>query len=312
MSTRLVTIFGGSGFLGRYVAQAVFAAGMRVRFAERDPRRAYARKALGNLGQTQFAAADVTDLDSVRRVVDGTHAVINLVGVFGGQAEAVNVRGAANVAKAAAETGADALVHVSGLAASPDSPSDYGRTKAKGEEAVRDAFPHATILRPSVIFGREDQFLNRFAGMIRALPMVPVVRGEAQLQPVYVDDVAVATASAAKFDSPHRGRTYELGGPEMMTMEALLQWIAKETERDANFLSIPDFVSGPMATLTGWLPGAPITRDQWNMLGVPNVVAEGANGLNAFGIVPTPLSAVAEGWLTQYRRHGRFAQRVAA
>lgn len=310
--TRLVTVFGGSGFVGRYVAQALLAKGDRVRFAERDPRKAFFLKPLGNLGQTQFAAADVTDFTSVQRVVEGSHAVIDLAGAFGGMADPVNAKGAGNVARAAKEAGADSLVHISAIGADPKSPSAYGRSKGDGEAAVREAFPAATILRPSIIFGREDKFINRFAGMIRALPYIPVVRGDAQFQPVFVGDVAKAASDALGEGSSFAGKTYELGGPEVLTMSELFEWIAEQIGREPTFLPLPDAVSGLMATLTGWAPLAPITRDQWLMLGVPNIVNPKAHSLKDFGIAPTPLSAVAEGWLTSYRRHGRFAGRAAA
>ena len=174
---RLIVMFGGSGFLGRYIAQELLSSGVRVRFAERDPRRALFLKPLGEIGQTQFVAADVTRKDSVTRAVQGADAVINLVGVLDGPFQKIHVDGARNVAEAAASAGATAFVHVSALGADAKSESNYGRTKGEGEAAVRAAFPAATILRPSIIFGPEDQFTNRFAGLIRALPVLPVVRG---------------------------------------------------------------------------------------------------------------------------------------
>lgn len=302
---RLVVMFGGSGFVGRYVAQRLLAAGARVRFAERDPRRAWYLRPQGGLGQVQFVTADVTHAESVARAVVGADAVINLAGAFD-HMFAVHKDGAANVAKAAAAAGVEALVHVSALGADAEGRSDYARSKGEGEAAVRAAFPVATILRPSLIFGREDRFVNRFAGLIRALPVVPVIRGAVKLQPVSVGDVAAAAAQALLDPADHAGKTYELGGPQVLTMAELLAWIARETGRDPMMAEVPDAAAAALARLTGWLPGAPITWDQWLMLARDNVVSAGAPGLAAFGIAPTPLAAVAPGWLVQYRRHGRF------
>jgi NADH dehydrogenase len=195
---------------------------------------------------------------------------------------------------------------MSAIGADADSPSAYGRSKAEGEAAVRKAFPGATILRPSIIFGREDQFINRFAGLIRMLPIVPVIGGATKFQPVFVGDVARAVAAIVEDPQSHASKTYELGGPEVMTMTEVNRWIAEATGRERPMLEIPDEVSGPLATLTGWLPGAPITRDQWMMLQRDNVVSAKAKGLAALGIAPTPLDAVTPGWMVQYRKHGRF------
>lgn len=304
---RLVVMFGGSGFLGRYIAQALLASGARVRFAERDPRRAWFLKPLGNLGQTQFVAADVTHRESVVRAVQGADAVINLVGILSGKFDKVHVEGARNVAEAAAAARVSTLVHVSAIGADARAESNYARTKGEGEDAVRKAFPAATILRPSVIFGREDGFINRFAGLIRALPVLPVIRAQAKFQPVYVGDVAQAATGALLDPEAHAGKTYELGGPQVMSMGEINAWIARETHRHPLVADVPDAAAGAMARLAGWLPGAPITWDQWLMLQKDNVAAADAEGLSAFGITPTPLAAVAPGWLVQYRRHGRFA-----
>lgn len=304
---RLVTMFGGGGLIGRYAAQALFNAGARIRFAERNPNRAFKLRPLSPLGQNQFVRCDVTDAGQVARAVEGADAVINLVGAFGRQMRAVHVDGAENVAKAAAQAGALALVHVSAIGADPDSPSRYGRTKAEGERAVRDAFPNATILRPSVVFGPEDDFVNRFAGMARMLPVLPVIRGDAKLQPVYAADVGKAVAAAALDPRSHGGKTYELGGPQVIDLADLNQWICESTGRSRPVVEIPDAVSRPLVRMTGWLPGAPISWDQYLMLETDNVAGEDSEGFEAFGIRPSPLATVAEGWLTLYRRHGRFA-----
>ena len=304
---RLVTLFGGGGFLGRYVAQALYRSGARVRIAQRDPGQAFFLKPLGGLGQTQFVKADIVRPAEVARAVEGSDAVVNLVGILKGPMHQVHVDGAGNVAEAAAAAGAHALVHISAIGADPDSPSFYGATKGKGEEAVRAAFRDATIVRPSILFGREDNFVNRFAQMARLLPVLPVIRGEVKFQPVFASDVGRAVAAAALNPREHGGRTYELGGPQQLTMRELNQWICGTTGRNRRLIEIPDGIARMMAQLFGWLPGAPMTWDQWLMLQQDNVVAPGAEGFEAFGFAPTPLAAVADGWLIAYRRHGRFA-----
>lgn len=307
MRDKLITLFGGGGFIGRYVAQELMAAGARVRIAQRDPRRAFFLKPLGGLGQVQFVGADVKRPDTIARAVDGADAVVNLVGTFTDY-QRIQVDGARLVAEAAAAAGAGALVHLSAIGADPASPSRYGRSKAEGEAAVKAAFPTATILRPSVVFGREDQFVNRFASMIASpLPVVPVLKPGARFQPVHVVDVARAAAASIAYVKAHGGRTYELGGPDVLTMLELHRWIADATGRQKTFAPLPD-VAGSLLAGLGKLPGAPITRDQWLMLQRDNVVADGAEGFDAFGIAPTPLGAVAPGWLVLYRRQGRFGQ----
>ena len=302
---QLITVLGGGGFLGRYVVQQLLARGARVRIAEREPRKALFLKPLGGLGQTQFVAADVRDAASVARAVQGSDAVINLVGSFDDM-KAVQADGAGHVAAAAKAAGARALVHVSAIGADPASASAYGRSKGEGEAAVRAAFPAAAILRPSIIFGREDHFINRFAALIRFSPVIPVVAPRAKFQPVYVGDVADAVVAA--LDDAAAGQTFELGGPQVLTMAALQQWVADATGRKRLFAELPDAVSGALATGFGWAPGAPITKDQWLMLQHDNVVADGAAGLAELGVTPTSLGSAADGWLVQYRRHGRFAQ----
>ena len=305
---RLVTLFGGGGFLGRYVAQELLGAGARVRIAGRNPRDAWFVKPLGGLGQVQFMAADVARPDSAMRAAADADVVVNLVGILKGNFTRVHAEGAANVAKAAARAGAKALVQISAIGADPDSPSAYGRSKGLGEAAARDAFPGVTVIRPSIVFGPEDHFVNRFANMAQRLPLLPVIRPQVKLQPVYVTDVARAIAAAALDPAAHGGRTYELGGPQVLTMQELNRWIARAIDRDPAIMPVPDAAAELMARLTGWMPGAPMTWDQWLMLARDNVVDSGAEGLDAFGIAPTPLAAAAPGWLVRYRRHGRFTK----
>jgi uncharacterized protein YbjT (DUF2867 family) len=304
---RLVTLFGGGGFLGRYVAQAFYRTGVRVRIAQRDPGQAFFLKPLGGLGQTQFLGCDIRKPDQVAAAVRDSDAVVNLVGIFKGDIYGVHVDGARNVAEAAASAGAASLVHISAIGADPSAKSDYGRSKGEGEDAVRAAFPGATIIRPSVVFGREDNFVNRFAAMARLLPFLPVIRGDAKFQPVYAGDVGRAVAAAALDPKAHRGKTYELGGPEVLTMRALNQRICEATGYERTLVDVPDAFASAMAGLFGWLPGAPLTSDQWLMLQRDNVAGEDAKGLRDLGVTPTPLAALTESWLTSYRRHGRFA-----
>ncbi len=306
MKDRLVTLIGGGGFVGRYVAQELYRAGARVRVAQRRPRDAWFLKPLGGLGQTQFIAADVTRPDTIARAVDGADHVVNLVGTFGGNMRAVHVEGARNIAEAAKAAGIESLVHFSALGADLASDSAYGRTKAEGEQAVLEACPHATLLRPATLFGREDQFVNRFAGMIGALPVVPVLRPQTKFQPAYVADVAEAAVAALRDPRTHGGKTYALGGPDVLTMAELYRWIAQAIGRKPALIELPDALGG-MVAMFGAMPGAPITRDQWRMLQRDNVVPAGTEGFAAFGITPTPLAAVAPDWLVRFRRHGRFA-----
>ena len=300
---KLVTIFGGSGFVGRYVVQALCAAGARVRVAVRDTRSAVIVKPLGNLGQVSLCAADVTMADTVANALIGADMAVNLVGSFA-EMDAIQRGGAANVAQAAARAGLSALVHMSAIGADADSEAEYGRSKADGEAAVRAAFPAATILRPSIIFGREDRFINRFAGLIQMLPVVPVIGADTRFQPVFVGDVARAVAAALQGQG---GQTLELGGPQVFSMLQINKWIAKATGHRKLLLPIPDAMAKPLT----WIPGGPISADQLKMLARDNVVA-GANGLDTLGIIATPLEAVAHDWLTLYRKHGRFGDTAAA
>ena len=309
---RLVTLFGGGGFVGRYVAQALHARGARVRIASRAPERAYYLKPLGGLGQTQFVRADVTDPTSVAAAVAGADAVVNLVGILKGRFKAVHIDGARNVAEAAAAAGAGALVQVSAIGADPESASAYGRSKGEGEAAAQAAFSGATIMRPSILFGPEDDFVNRFARMARWLPALPVIRGDWQVQPLFAADLGRAIAAAALDPAGHGGKTYALAGPRVMTMRALNEWVVRATGRRRAVFDIPDGVARVMARLTGWLPGAPMTWDQWLMLNEDNVADAGLPGIDAFGSRPMPLEAVAEGWLAIYRRRGRFAAASAS
>nr|WHW29394.1 putative NAD-dependent epimerase/dehydratase [uncultured bacterium] len=303
---KLICIFGGGGFLGRYISQQLLSRGARVRIAERNVKNAMHIKPLGNLGQTQFASADVTKKDSVARAVHQCDAVINLVGVFGSDMEMVNVTGARNVAEAASAAGCSALVQMSAIGADTNSPSLYGQSKARGEQAARDAFPGAIIIRPSIVFGREDEFINRFAGLIQMLPIVPIIGADAKFQPVYVGDVAAAAANVLADSGKYAGKLFEIGGPEVITMGELNRRIAASTAREPVFIEVPDFA----ARLLAMLPGSPISTDQYKMLQVDNVTSGTALGLDDLGVAPTSLAALTPGWLEQYTEHGRFGARA--
>ncbi len=308
LKDRLVTLVGGGGFVGRYTARALLRAGARVRIAQRDPRDAWFLKTQGGLGQTQFAAADMARPETLARAIQGSDAVVNLTGTFDtGAMQALHVDGPAALARAA---GSVPFVHMSAIGADPVGTSIYARSKGLGEAAVRSVSPHATILRPSTVFGREDAFTNRFAAMIERMPLVPVLRPATRFQPVFVGDVADAVVAALANPGAHAAQTYELGGPDIMSMRELIEWLARETGREPNLIELPD-AAGNLISMAGFLPGAPITRDQWKLLQQDNVVG-GTDGLAALGITPTPLAVVAPGWLVRYRKAGRFGQRQAA
>jgi NADH dehydrogenase len=305
----LVTVFGGGGFIGRYVAEALMKAGARLRVAERHPKRAWYLQPLGQVGQVSTIAADLERPETIARAVEGADAVINLVGIFKGNLELVHVHGAGKLAAAAKAAGAKTFVHVSAIGADPDSPSEYGRTKGLGEQAVRSAFPNATIVRPSTVFGPEDQFTNRFASMAR-FPFLPVIAPGTRFQPVFVRDVGRAIAAAALDPGKHGGKTYELGGPRIFTMRELNTEIASMAGQSPELVDVPDFMAAAIASL-GFLPGAPLTSDQWLMLQKDNVASGQQPGFKAFEITPTPLEAAAPEWLSRFRKGGRFAPRAA-
>jgi uncharacterized protein YbjT (DUF2867 family) len=311
MRDRLITLVGGGGFLGRYIAQELLATGARIRIAQRDPRQAFFLKPLGGLGQTQFVAADIRKPDSLARAFEGADSVVNLVGVRRGDYRGLHVVGAANAARAAAAAGVGSFVHVSSAGADSEAPSEYSRSKAAGEDAVRDAFPNAVIVRPSILFGRESSFINMLAGMIATLPVVPVVRPGWRCQPVYVADVAAAIVRILADPAAFAGRVPEFGGPDILAMRDLVAAIAKATGREPWTVELPD-VAGSLLAMFGFLPGSPLSRQEWLALQHDNLPQGGTEGLAALGIAPTPFSAVAPSWLVRYRRHGRFGTRAAA
>ncbi len=309
---KLVTIFGGSGFVGRYVVQELAKSGARIRVATRDPHKAQHLKPLAALGQLDFIRADLSVPALIDRACVDADVVINLVGILSeneGGFDAIHVRGANAVAEAAAKAGAATHIYISAIGADPESESNYGRSKGEGELAVCAAFAKATILRPSIVFGPEDHFLNRFAALLRIAPVMPVVAPATKFQPIYVVDLARAVMAAT--DPKFAGKTLSIGGPDIVSMRGLLEWLANETGRSPMFVDVPDGIAGAMARLTGWLPAAPLTRDQWLMLQNDNVVPTGEAGIAALGIKPAPMAAVAPVWLVRFRKQGRFSKLAA-
>ncbi|WP_417517552.1 complex I NDUFA9 subunit family protein [Minwuia sp.] len=301
-----VAVFGGSGFIGRYLVKRLAHAGANVTVAVRDPQGAQFLKPMGDVGQITPLYANVRKPKSVAQALQGADMVVNLVGVLdqGSQPFAgVHVAGAKNIATAAAELGIARFVQVSAIGASADSPALYARTKAAGEKAVREAVPTATILRPSVLFGPEDDFLNRFGAMSRIMPFLPLIGGgETRFQPVYVGDVADAIVAALTMDAA-QGQTYELGGPKIMTFKEVLEFILSVTKRPALLVPLPFPVAKAIGTVTQFLPSPPLTRDQVVMLETDNVVGDGVPGFDALGIdKPATIEAVAPAYLERFRK----------
>ncbi len=312
---KLVTIFGGSGFVGRYVVRALVNRGYRVRVAVRRPDLAGFLQPIGNVGQIQLVQANLRYRKSIDAAVKGSDIVINLVGILtesGRQKfDAVHVFGARAVAEAARAEKAK-LIHMSAIGADLESTSEYCETKGNGEKGVRAVLKDAIIMRPSMVFGQEDDFFNRFGAMARFAPALPLIGGGAtKIQPVYVGDVAEAIALGVdgKLQS---GKTYELGGPQVQTFRECLELLLKEIGRKKMLVSLPWFIASMVGKALGWLPGAPITSDQVEMLKTDNVVSEAAvkqkRTLEGTGLQPTPMAVILPSYLVQYRPHGQFTK----
>jgi uncharacterized protein YbjT (DUF2867 family) len=315
----LVTVFGGSGFVGGQVVRALAKAGHRVRVAVRQPNLAYRMRMLGDVGQIEVVQANVRNQASVVRALNGAEACVNLAGVLwesGRQKfQSLHVMSAQNVAQAAASAGVKHLVHVSALGAKADSNSKYYRTKAEGEAAVRAAFPGATIVRPSLVFGVDDKFFNKFAQIAALSPIMPLVGGDTRVQPVFVGDVAAVIAKAAA--SPAAvGVTYELGGPTVYTMREVMQVILTETGRDRPLAPLPWLIASLIGSLgdlqAGIIPLAPpLTSDQVEMLKTDNVADGGLPGLAEAGVIATAVEAIVPTYLYRYRKGGQYAETPA-
>ena len=310
-STRLVTIFGGSGFLGRHIVRALANDGWRIRVAVRRPNVAHFLKPMGRVGQIQLLKTNVNDDASVDAAMRGADAAINLVGVLvssGSQNfRALHAQAAERIAKAAAAHGVARLLHVSAIGANANSSSLYARTKADGEKRVRAAFPGATIFRPSIVFGPEDDFFNRFGWLARMAPALPLIGGgKTRFQPVYAGDIAQAAARVLN-DTSTAGKLFELGGPEVMTFKEIMQLVMKETHRKPLLIPVPFGLAKFQGLILGLLPKPMLTLDQVRLLETDNVVAPGALGLGELGVTATAAEAILPSYLWRFRKQGEFA-----
>ena len=312
--SELVTVFGGSGFVGSQVVRALARMGLRVRVAVRRPHLAGDLRVCGDVGQIEIVQANLRNAASVKRAVEGADAVVNLVGLLyehgRQQFQTLHAMGAKTVAEAARAAGARRLVQMSALGADEGSEAKYARTKAMGEAAARQAFPGAVIIRPSIVFGPEDDFFNRFATMATLAPALPLVGGgKTRFQPVFVGDVAQAVARAAT-DDAFAGKTYELGGPAVYTFRELLEMIRQITGRKPVLLPLPFGVAGLIGAagdlVAGLIP-PPLTSDQVRLLKADNVVSGREPGLAELGVAPTAAEAIVTAYLSRFRKGGQYA-----
>lgn len=310
----LVTVFGGSGFIGTQAVRQLAKLGWRIRVAVRQPNLAYAMRLHGDVGQIDIVQANVRNEASVRRALEGATASLNLVSVLYEQGrqgfQALNVMGARNIAQAARAAGVSRVVQVSALGADLNSPAKYARSKAEGEVAVREVYPDAVIVRPSVVFGQDDHFFNKFAQMAVTSPAIPLIGGGAtRFQPVFVGDVGKALARAVT-STESAGQTYELGGPAVLTFRQLMEMMLREIERPRILLPVPFLAAGLLGGVGDLMSAAappPVTSDQVKLLRADNVVTGSYPGLEALGVTPTTLEAVLPSYLYRYRRGGQYA-----
>lgn len=305
---QLITIFGGSGFIGRHVVAKLAKTGARIRVAVRNPHLATRVFPMGDPGQIAAVRCNLTNEAQVAAAVRGAETVINLVGILADWGDqnftSVQAEGAGVAARAAKTAGVKTFVQMSAIGANLESGSAYARSKAEGERQVRESFPDALIMRPSIVFGPEDGFFNRFGALAAQLPVLPLFGGgETKLQPVYVGDVAEAVARAlaqgAKGD-------FDLGGPRVYTFAELMAFVMRQTGRTPWLVSVPFWLGKAGAFFAEWLPSAPLTRDQLTMLQTDNVVAPGARGLSELGVVPVSVEAIVPGYIYMYRKAGQF------
>ena len=319
MNKGLVTVFGGSGFVGKYVVRALCREGWRVRVAARRPHTCQDLKVMGNVGQVQLMQANIRFPKSVERAVEGADAVVNLVAVLfedGKQSfKSLHVKGAGVVAEAAARAGITNYVQMSSIGANVDSDSDYARTKGLGEQAVKTALPSADIMRPSIIFGEEDDFFNRFAKMAQFAPALPLIGGgHTKFQPAYVGDVADAIAKV--MGQGTTGEIYELGGPSVHSFKCLLNFMLESIDRKRLLLPVPWFganIMGAVGDLSGMIPFVSpfLTKDQVTSLKMDNVVAGDAKGFPELGIQTETIEAIVPSYLQRYRKYGQFHEKRA-
>jgi uncharacterized protein YbjT (DUF2867 family) len=319
MARDIITVFGGSGFIGRNVVRELARAGYRIRVAVRRPHEAHFLQPLGGVGQISLHAVNVRDNATVERVLDGAWGAVNLVGILhqGGKQRfrTLHTEAPGRIGRLAAEQGLQRVVHISAIGAHPRSPSRYARTKAAGEKALREQFPQATILRPSIAFGPEDGFFNRFAAMATlpplVMPFLPLFGGgRTKFQPVHVDDVADAV-TACLCDPHTAGRIFELGGPEVLTFRQCMELMLKVIERRRVLLPLPTISAYLIALFTGLLPKPPLTIDQVRQLKIDNVVRPGGEEnigtLQDLGISPTSAEAILPTYLWRFRPRGQYA-----
>ncbi|MEO1192062.1 MAG: complex I NDUFA9 subunit family protein [Pseudomonadota bacterium] len=311
MGTKVVTLFGGSGFIGRYLVRHLARQGHIIRVAVRHPDRAAFLKPLGDVGQITPIPASVQNDASVAIAVEGADAVVNFVGILYERGkrsfQAVHVEGAQRVAAAAKTAGVQSLVQVSAIGADSKAAAKYARSKAAGEAAVLAAFPEATIIRPSIVIGPEDDFFNRFAAMTQIAPALPLIGGgTTRFQPVYVGDVAEAIAKVL-LDPGHAGKTYELGGPQVYSFKELMQLLLAEIGRKRALINLPSGLAALQAHFLELLPVPPLTRDQVKLLKVDNVVSPEALGFEALDMTPQAIAGILPTYLDKYRRGGRFS-----
>jgi len=310
MQGKRVVVFGGSGFVGRYLVRRLAQAGANVTVAVRDPEAALFLKPMGDVGQIAPVYANVRKPKSVARAMEGADAVVNLVGVLhqGDQSFAgAHVIGTKNVAEAAAAAGVTRFIQVSALGADPKGASTYAQTKAAGEAAALAAVPTATIVRPSVLFGPEDDFLNKFGAMSRISPALPLIDGgRTRFQPLYVGDLADALMGALRTDDA-QGKTYELGGPRVMSFRDILEYVLQQTERFAFLAPLPSGLAKAIGLFAQLLPNPPLTMDQVTLLASDSVANPDMPGLSDLGVTaPTPIEAIAPAYLARYQKPKRL------
>ena len=310
----LVTVFGGSGFLGRNAVRGLAKAGYRIRVAVRYPNQAQYLPPMGSVGQIQLMKCNVLDQDAVARACQGADAVVNLVGILapaGGQGfDDVHVAAVGNIAMAAKAAGARTLVHVSSLGADPEAESHYAKTKGEGEKLLREEFADATILRPSLLAGPDDDFFNKFAALARMLPMLPLIGGgHTKFQPVFVGDVADAIVKCVS-DTATKGKTYELGGPGTYSFKALMQLVLQETGRSRLLLPVPFWLASIKAMFLQFLPGKLLTPDQVTSLKADNLVSPNALTFKDLGIAPDSIEAILPSYLWRFRPRGEYDEAV--
>ncbi|HXL71643.1 MAG TPA: complex I NDUFA9 subunit family protein [Rhizomicrobium sp.] len=310
MEARQITIFGGSGFLGRYVVRALAKKGWRIKVATRRPNRAFFLRPMGQVGQIGFIKCDVADAGQIAHAMAGSHAVVNLTGILfqrGQTFDAVHVKGPEAIAREAARLGLRAMVHVSAIGADSESDSRYAESKAEGEKRVREAFPAATIMRPSLLFGPEDQFFNRFAEMARFLPALPLIGGGRTLfQPVFVSDAAAAIVTALD-DPSAQGKTYELGGPTVYSFKQLMEIMLGVIDRKRLLVPLPFWIAFLKSIFLQLMPKPLLTPDQVKLLRHDNIVSPTAHTLKDLGITPTTVEAEVPAYLWRYRAKGEYA-----